>query len=108
MLRCLNSTDLTVDCIDKYQPNSPGRKKAYASDIVYGTNNEFGFDYLRDNMAREAGDLVQGKHHFAMVDEVDSVLIDDARTPLIISGPVPRGDVHEFDQNETTCLCLGR
>jgi preprotein translocase subunit SecA len=88
---------LTVDCIDKYQPNSPGRKKAYASDIVYGTNNEFGFDYLRDNMAREAGDLVQGKHHFAMVDEVDSVLIDDARTPLIISGPVPRGDVHEFD-----------
>lgn len=88
---------LTVDCIDKYQPNSSGRKKAYASDIVYGTNNEFGFDYLRDNMAREAGDLVQGKHHFAMVDEVDSVLIDDARTPLIISGPVPRGDVHEFD-----------
>lgn len=88
---------LTVDCIDKYQPNSPGRKKAYASDIVYGTNNEFGFDYLRDNMAREVGDLVQGKHHFAMVDEVDSVLIDDARTPLIISGPVPRGDVHEFE-----------
>ncbi|MBM3169762.1 MAG: preprotein translocase subunit SecA [Bacteroidetes bacterium] len=89
---------LTVDCIDKYQPNSPGRKRAYACDIVYGTNNEFGFDYLRDNMAREAEDLVQGKHHFAMVDEVDSVLIDDARTPLIISGPVPRGDVHEFDQ----------
>ena len=88
---------LSVDCIDKYQPNSPGRKKAYASDIVYGTNNEFGFDYLRDNMARDADDLVQGKHHFAMVDEVDSVLIDDARTPLIISGPVPRGDVHEFD-----------
>ena len=88
---------LTVDCIDKYQPNSFGRKKAYGCDIVYGTNNEFGFDYLRDNMAREAGDLVQGKHHFAMVDEVDSVLIDDARTPLIISGPVPRGDVHEFD-----------
>ena len=89
---------LTVDCIDKYQPNSPGRKRAYGCDIVYGTNNEFGFDYLRDNMAREAEDLVQGKHHFAMVDEVDSVLIDDARTPLIISGPVPRGDVHEFDQ----------
>jgi preprotein translocase subunit SecA len=89
---------LTVDCIDKFQPNSFGRKKAYACDIVYGTNNEFGFDYLRDNMAREAGDLVQSKHHFAMVDEVDSVLIDDARTPLIISGPVPRGDVHEFDQ----------
>ncbi|AMQ55281.1 preprotein translocase subunit SecA [Algoriphagus sanaruensis] len=89
---------LTVDCIDKYQPNSFGRKKAYASDIVYGTNNEFGFDYLRDNMARDSDDLVQGKHHFAMVDEVDSVLIDDARTPLIISGPVPRGDIHEFDQ----------
>ena len=88
---------LTVDCIDKYTPNSAGRKKAYRSDIVYGTNNEFGFDYLRDNMAREASDLVQGKHHFAMIDEVDSVLIDDARTPLIISGPVPKGDVHEFD-----------
>lgn len=87
---------LTVDCIDKYPPNSPGRKKAYASDIVYGTNNEFGFDYLRDNMARNAADLVQGKHHFAMIDEVDSVLIDDARTPLIISGPIPRGDEHEF------------
>src|SRR5690606_13632861 len=87
---------LTVDCIDKYPPNSPGRRKAYASDIVYGTNNEFGFDYLRDNMARDASDLVQGKHHFAMIDEVDSVLIDDARTPLIISGPVPRGDQHEF------------
>ena len=88
---------LSVDCIDKYQPNSAGRKGAYACDIVYGTNNEFGFDYLRDNMARDGGDLVQGKHHFAMVDEVDSVLIDDARTPLIISGPVPKGDVHEFD-----------
>ncbi len=87
---------LTVDCIDKYQPNSPARKKAYGCDVVYGTNNEFGFDYLRDNMARDAGDLVQGKHHFAMIDEVDSVLIDDARTPLIISGPVPRGDEHEF------------
>jgi preprotein translocase subunit SecA len=97
---------LTVDCIDKYQPNSPGRKKAYASDIVYGTNNEFGFDYLRDNMARESGDLVQGKHHFAMVDEVDSVLIDDARTPLIISGPVPRGDVHEFDQMKPRVAAL--
>ncbi|MHA7130527.1 preprotein translocase subunit SecA [Algoriphagus namhaensis] len=89
---------LTVDCIDKYTPNSEGRKRAYKCDIVYGTNNEFGFDYLRDNMARDAGDLVQGKHHFAMIDEVDSVLIDDARTPLIISGPVPKGDVHEFDQ----------
>lgn len=88
---------LSVDCIDKYQPNSEGRKKAYGCDIVYGTNNEFGFDYLRDNMARDGGDLVQGKHHFAMIDEVDSVLIDDARTPLIISGPVPKGDVHEFD-----------
>ncbi|QDH78762.1 preprotein translocase subunit SecA [Echinicola soli] len=87
---------LTVDCIDKYKPNSTGRRKAYNSDIVYGTNNEFGFDYLRDNMARNADDLVQGKHHFAMIDEVDSVLIDDARTPLIISGPVPRGDEHEF------------
>jgi preprotein translocase subunit SecA len=97
---------LTVDCIDKYQPNSVGRKRAYACDIVYGTNNEFGFDYLRDNMAREAGDLVQGKHHFAMVDEVDSVLIDDARTPLIISGPVPRGDVHEFDQMKPRVAAL--
>jgi preprotein translocase subunit SecA len=87
---------LTVDCIDKYPPNSDQRRKAYASDIVYGTNNEFGFDYLRDNMARDANDLVQGKHHFAMIDEVDSVLIDDARTPLIISGPIPRGDEHEF------------
>ncbi|MCH7397969.1 preprotein translocase subunit SecA [Belliella sp. DSM 107340] len=87
---------LSVDCIDKYKPNSEERKRAYKADIVYGTNNEFGFDYLRDNMARDAGDLVQGKHHFAMIDEVDSVLIDDARTPLIISGPVPRGDEHEF------------
>ena len=87
---------LSVDCIDKYPPNSDQRRKAYASDIVYGTNNEFGFDYLRDNMARDANDLVQGKHHFAMIDEVDSVLIDDARTPLIISGPIPRGDEHEF------------
>ncbi|GAB4107831.1 preprotein translocase subunit SecA [Echinicola sediminis] len=87
---------LKVDCIDKYQPNSAGRRNAYHCDIVYGTNNEFGFDYLRDNMARNANDLVQGRHHFAMIDEVDSVLIDDARTPLIISGPVPRGDEHEF------------
>ena len=87
---------LTVDCIDKFPPNSPERKKAYGSDIIYGTNNEFGFDYLRDNMAREAADLVQGRHHFAMIDEVDSVLIDDARTPLIISGPIPKGDEHEF------------
>lgn len=87
---------LKVDCIDKHQPNSAERRAAYGCDIVYGTNNEFGFDYLRDNMAHHPDDLVQGKHHFAMVDEVDSVLIDDARTPLIISGPVPRGDEHEF------------
>ncbi|MBO0357207.1 preprotein translocase subunit SecA [Hymenobacter sp. BT186] len=89
---------ITVDCIDKHQPNTDARRKAYAADITYGTNNEFGFDYLRDNMARDPQELVQRKHHFAMVDEVDSVLIDDARTPLIISGPVPRGDVHEFYQ----------
>lgn len=87
---------ITIDCIDKHQPNSNARRKAYQCDITYGTNNEFGFDYLRDNMAREPEELVQRKHHFAMVDEVDSVLIDDARTPLIISGPVPRGDEHEF------------
>ncbi len=87
---------LQVDCIDKHQPNSPARRKAYKADITYGTNNEFGFDYLRDNMARFPEELVQRKHHYAMVDEVDSVLIDDARTPLIISGPVPRGDIHEF------------
>ena len=87
---------LIVDCIDKHQPNSPQRRKAYASDVVYGTNNEFGFDYLRDNMTRTPEELVQGKLHFAIVDEVDSVLIDDARTPLIISGPIPRGDEHEF------------
>lgn len=88
---------ISCDCIDKYKPNSEERRKAYQSDIVYGTNNEFGFDYLRDNMTRETKELVQGKHHFAMIDEVDSVLIDEARTPLIISGPVPKGDVHEFD-----------
>ena len=89
---------LTVDCIDKHEPNSDDRRKAYNSDIVYGTNNEFGFDYLRDNMVHTPDEMVQRKHHFAMVDEVDSVLIDDARTPLIISGPVPRGDKQEFDQ----------
>lgn len=89
---------LTVDCIDKHEPNSDDRRKAYNSDIVYGTNNEFGFDYLRDNMVHTPDEMVQRKHHFAMVDEVDSVLIDDARTPLIISGPVPRGDQQEFDQ----------
>ncbi|RIV22372.1 preprotein translocase subunit SecA [Fibrisoma montanum] len=87
---------LRVDCIDKHQPNSDARKQAYLAHITYGTNNEFGFDYLRDNMARETGELVQRKHHFAMVDEVDSVLIDDARTPLIISGPVPRGDEQDY------------
>ncbi|MBL0026032.1 MAG: hypothetical protein IPO98_14000 [Saprospiraceae bacterium] len=82
---------LTIDCIDKYKPHSPERIAAYRCDITYGTNNEFGFDYLRDNMVRDHDELVQGKHHYAMVDEVDSVLIDDARTPLIISGPVPQG-----------------
>jgi preprotein translocase subunit SecA len=87
---------LSVDCIDKHEPNSTARRNAYKADITYGTNNEFGFDYLRDNMARETEELVQRKHHYAMVDEVDSVLIDEARTPLIISGPVPRGDEHEF------------
>lgn len=90
---------LTIDCIDKYKPHSPGRIKAYKCDIVYGTNNEFGFDYLRDNMVRSAGEMVQGKHHYAMIDEVDSVLIDDARTPLIISGPVPKGS-EEQEYNE--------
>ncbi len=88
---------ISVDCIDHHQPNSPERRNAYQCDITYGTNNEFGFDYLRDNMAHDKEDLVQRKHHFAMVDEVDSVLIDDARTPLIISGPVAKGDQHEFN-----------
>jgi preprotein translocase subunit SecA len=87
---------LNVDCIDKHEPNSVERRNAYRADITYGTNNEFGFDYLRDNMARDPEELVQRGHHYAMVDEVDSVLIDEARTPLIISGPVPRGDEHEF------------
>ena len=87
---------LSVDCIDKHQPNSEARKKAYRSNITFGTNNEFGFDYLRDNMALDPQDLVQKKHHYAIVDEVDSVLIDDARTPLIISGPVPIGDDQQF------------
>lgn len=89
---------LKVDCIDKHRPNSPERRQAYLADITFGTNNEFGFDYLRDNMAGSVDDLVQQKHHFAIVDEVDSVLIDDARTPLIISGPTPRGNEHEFHQ----------
>lgn len=87
---------LSVDCIDRHEPNSEERRNAYMSDIIFGTNNEFGFDYLRDNMTRSPEELVQGKLHYAMVDEVDSVLIDDARTPLIISGPIPRGDEHEF------------
>ena len=89
---------LSVDCIDYHQPNSEARRKAYRADITYGTNNEFGFDYLRDNMAHSSNDIVQPKHHYAIVDEVDSVLVDDARTPLIISGPSPEGDRHEFDQ----------
>ena len=87
---------LSVDCIDLHKPNSAERKKAYNADVTYGTNNEFGFDYLRDNMAHTTDDLVQKPHHYAIVDEIDSVLIDDARTPLIISGPVPQGDRHEF------------
>ena len=87
---------LTVDCIDKHQPHSDARRKAYQADITYGTNNEFGFDYLRDNMVHSPDEMVQRKHHFAMVDEVDSVLIDDARTPLIISGPVAKGDDQQY------------
>ncbi|MDO4929655.1 MAG: preprotein translocase subunit SecA [Bacteroidales bacterium] len=89
---------LSVDCIDKHQPNSEARRRAYQADITFGTNNEFGFDYLRDNMAMSPKDLVQRKHNFAIVDEVDSVLIDDARTPLIISGPVPKGDDQLYEQ----------
>ncbi|MBS4059903.1 MAG: preprotein translocase subunit SecA, partial [Bacteroidetes bacterium] len=88
---------LTVDCIDKHEPNSTARRKAYLADITFGTNNEFGFDYLRDNMTGNPDELVQRKHHYAIVDEVDSVLVDDARTPLIISGPTPKGDNQEFD-----------
>ncbi|TMM53339.1 preprotein translocase subunit SecA [Maribacter algarum] len=89
---------LTIDCIDHHKPNSDGRRKAYNADITYGTNNEFGFDYLRDNMAHTPKDLVQRPHNYSIVDEVDSVLVDDARTPLIISGPVPEGDRHEFNE----------
>ncbi|MFC5046431.1 preprotein translocase subunit SecA [Aquimarina hainanensis] len=89
---------LTVDCIDNHRPNSPERRAAYNADITYGTNNEFGFDYLRDNMSHSPEDLVQRPHNYAIIDEVDSVLIDDARTPLIISGPIPKGDIHEFDE----------
>ncbi len=87
---------LTTDCIDKHEPNSPERRQAYLADITYGTNNEFGFDYLRDNMVHHPSEMVQRKHHYAMVDEVDSVLVDDARTPLIISGPIPKGDEQQF------------
>ena len=89
---------LSVDCIDKHRPNSPERRRAYMADITFGTNNEFGFDYLRDNMAHSPADLVQRAHNYAIVDEVDSVLIDDARTPLIISGPVEKGDDQMFEQ----------
>jgi len=89
---------LSIDCIDYHSPNSKERRKAYNADITYGTNNEFGFDYLRDNMAHSSKDLVQRKHAYSIVDEVDSVLVDDARTPLIISGPVPKGDIHEFNE----------
>lgn len=89
---------LSVDCIDNHQPNTQARRDAYLADVTYGTNNEFGFDYLRDNMATEMAELVQRKPNYSIVDEVDSVLIDDARTPLIISGPTPRGDHHEFDE----------
>ncbi|GAK75924.1 protein export cytoplasm protein SecA ATPaserNA helicase [Nonlabens ulvanivorans] len=88
---------LTIDCIDYHKPNSEERRNAYNADITYGTNNEFGFDYLRDNMAHSPKDLVQRRHNYAIIDETDSVLIDDARTPLIISGPVPEGDRQEFD-----------
>ena len=89
---------LSVDCIDKHQPNSEARRRAYQADITFGTNNEFGFDYLRDNMAISPADLVQRSHNYAIVDEVDSVLIDDARTPLIISGPIPKGDDQMFEE----------
>ena len=88
---------LSIDCIDLHQPNTDARRKAYQADITYGTNNEFGFDYLRDNMVSSPEELVQGELNFAIVDEVDSVLIDDARTPLIISGWIPQGDRQKFD-----------
>ena len=89
---------LSVDCIDKHRPNSPERRKAYMADITFGTNNEFGFDYLRDNMSNSPEDLVQRAHNYAIVDEVDSVLVDDARTPLIIAGPIPKGDDQMFEE----------
>ena len=97
---------LSVECIDKHRPNTEPRRQAYLADITFGTNNEFGFDYLRDNMARETAELVQRGHHFAIVDEVDSVLIDDARTPLIISGPTPNGDQQEFDYLKNFVVAL--
>jgi preprotein translocase subunit SecA len=97
---------VTVDCIDKHHPNTEDRRRAYLADITYGTNNEFGFDYLRDNMVHTPDEMVQRKHHYAMVDEVDSVLIDDARTPLIISGPVPRGDQQEYEALKPRVLQL--
>ena len=87
---------ISVDCIDYHQPNTDERRQAYLADVTYGTNNEFGFDYLRDNMTTNPQFLVQQEHHFAIIDEIDSVLIDEARTPLIISGPVPQGDKQEF------------
>ncbi|MEE9349061.1 MAG: preprotein translocase subunit SecA [Flavobacteriaceae bacterium] len=93
---------LTVDCIDLHQPNSDARRKAYNADVTYGTNNEFGFDYLRDNMANSPKDLVQRPHNYTIIDEVDSVLVDDARTPLIISGAVPKGDIHEYNELKPT------
>lgn len=89
---------MTVDCIDKYEPHSPQRHAAYEADVTYGTNNEFGFDYLRDNMSHNKEEIVQRRHHYAMIDEIDSILIDDARTPLIISGPIEKGDQHEYDE----------
>lgn len=97
---------LSVDCIDNHKPNSEARSKAYNADITYGTNNEFGFDYLRDNMAHTSADLVQRPHNYAIVDEVDSVLVDDARTPLIISGPTPKGELHEFNELKPTVADL--
>lgn len=92
-----NFLGLTVDCLEYHKPNSNERREAYLADITYGTNNEFGFDYLRDNMAHTPEEQVQRKHHYAMIDEADSVLIDDARTPLIISGPTPKGDIQQFE-----------
>ena len=102
--------ELSIDCIDNHQPNSEERRNAYLADITYGTNNEFGFDYLRDNMAKRPNDLVQRKLHYSIVDEVDSVLIDDARTPLIISGPTPQGDKHEYNnfKNKVDTLVLAQ